>query len=202
MDRMNFRKIFFEFVSISFAVFLGMMMNQWRDSYNNKQLAKQSLNNIMIEVSDNRELVSRLLAGHKRIVSEIDSALFLVENGAEDDAAEIEGNVEFSIVQSTAWETSKLTQAIAYMDMDLVAEIAGTYNYQEYYQSLVMTYVRDNILNSGMTKFLSGDGVEDLDEVKRFKVFLSDITVLEEKLIRNYDDVLEAAGMSSVADME
>ena len=194
MDRMNFRKIFFEFVSISFAVFLGMMMNQWRDSYNNKQLAKQSLNNILIEVSDNRELVSRLLAGHKRIVSEIDSALFLVENGAEDDAAEIEGNVEFSIVQSTAWETSKLTQAIAYMDMNLVADIAGMYSYQDYYQSLVMIYVKDNILNSGMTKMLSGDGVEAIDELQRMRVFLSDISVMEEKLIGQYKEVLEVTG--------
>lgn len=194
MENLNYRKIFFEFVSISFAVFLGMMMNQWRDSYNNKQLAKQSLNNILIEVSDNRELVSRLLAGHKRIVSEIDSALFLVENGAEDDAAEIEGNVEFSIVQSTAWETSKLTQAIAYMDMNLVADIAGMYSYQDYYQSLVMTYVKDNILNSGMTKMLSGDGVEAIDELQRMRVFLSDISVMEEKLIGQYKEVLEVTG--------
>lgn len=192
MDRMNFRKIFFEFVSISFAVFLGMMMNQCRDSYNNKQLANQLLNNILTEVTDNKELVSKLLDNHQYIIGEIDSVLFRHENGI--DEGDISADLSFSIVNSTAWETAKLTRAIAYMDMDLVADIAGMYSYQDYYQSLVMTYVKDNILNSGMTKMLSGDGVEAIDELQRMRVFLSDISVMEEKLIGQYKEVLEVTG--------
>jgi hypothetical protein len=192
MENLNYRKIFFEFVSISFAVFLGLMMNQCRDSYNNKQLANQLLNNILTEVTDNKELVSKLLDNHQYIIGEIDSVLFRHENGI--DEGDISADLSFSIVNSTAWETAKLTQAIAYMDMDLVADIAGMYSYQDYYQSLVMTYVKDNILNSEMTKMLSGDGVEAIDELQRMRVFLSDISVMEEKLIGQYKEVLEVTG--------
>lgn len=192
MENLNYRKIFFEFVSISFAVFLGLMMNQCRDSYNNKQLANQLLNNILTEVTDNKELVSKLLDNHQYIIGEIDSVLFRHENGI--DEGDISADLSFSIVNSTAWETAKLTQAIAYMDMDLLADIAGMYSYQDYYQSLVMTYVKDNILNSGMTKMLSGDGVEAIDELQMMRVFLSDISVMEEKLIGQYKEVLEVTG--------
>ena len=110
MENLNYRKIFFEFVSISFAVFLGLMMNQCRDSYNNKQLANQLLNNILTEVTDNKELVSKLLDNHQYIIGEIDSVLFRHENGI--DEGDISADLSFSIVNSTAWKLPNLPRLL------------------------------------------------------------------------------------------
>lgn len=139
------QKLIFEFLSISFAVFLGLLLNQWNDNRNHQQLAEQSIYNISTEINKNKAIVENMLSNHRLIQTKVDSMLsktdaIILENEADFD-------LTFNIVRSTSWETAKLTQAIAYMDIDLVTAIAGLYAYQSYYESIVKNYVLNSILN-------------------------------------------------------
>jgi len=58
------KKLLYEFISITFAVFLGLMLNQWKDNYNNNKLAKQSKSNILSEIIDNKTKVQNMLKDH------------------------------------------------------------------------------------------------------------------------------------------
>jgi hypothetical protein len=173
----NNKKLLFEFISISFAVFLGLMLNQWKDNLNNKHLAKQSINNILLEISLNKAKVEDMLNTHKLLLHRIDSTLTSLDTT--NNQGEFSLDLNFQLISSTSWETTKLTQAIVYMDINVVNSIAGVYSFQEYYESIVKEYVVNNIYNLPQ---------EEGDELlRKAKNFLNAIITIEDNLIEYYN---------------
>ncbi|MCB8963670.1 MAG: hypothetical protein H6536_01340 [Bacteroidales bacterium] len=176
-----YKKLAFEFISVSFAVFLALMLNQWKDNYNNQKLVKQTLTNINIEVKQNSERVKEMLDSHKLLLTKIESILAHIERGKIPN--ETLGELSFSLISTTAWETAKLTQAIAHMDINLVSEIAGIYEYQEYYRSIVKQYSLSNEMN----KLFESE--KEILENKKFFIDLQNF--LKNKIICSETDLLE-----------
>lgn len=140
MDKISFyKKILFEFISISFAVFLGLMLNQWKDNYNNRKIASQSIRNIREEIMENSQKVTKMLNSHKLLLKRMEDMLGkqVVHPNYSDSSL----NLQFQLINSTAWETSKLTQAIAHMNIEMVSDIAGVYEFQDYYEVTIKQYV-------------------------------------------------------------
>ena len=83
---MNFKKfrinqtLLIEFVSVFLAVFLGFMANQWRDSYNNSKLAKQTVENIQFEIRNNSKTLTGMLANHKVQQKKIDRLMEIIDD--------------------------------------------------------------------------------------------------------------------------
>jgi hypothetical protein len=171
-----YKRLIFEFISISFAVFLGLMLNQWKDDRNHKRLAKHSEINILAEITENKNIVQKMLEDHKLVLFKIDSVLALLDKI--DEHGEIDLYLNFQLISSTSWETAKLTQAIVYMNIELVNEIAGVYDFQNYYESIVKDYVTNNIYNKPVKR--------DNDYLKRTSNFFHAIIPIENNLVEHY----------------
>lgn len=176
-----YKKLLFEFISVSFAVFLGLMLNQWKDSYNDRKLVKQSLTNINIEIESNSKKVQEMLDSHKYLLSKVENILTHIEKGSI--PMDSIGNINFLLINSTAWETAKLTQAIAHMDINIVSKIAGIYEYQNYYTSAVKQYVLETKFNQ------SFETVQDIRKNKNFFLDLRDF--LKAKIVPNETNLIK-----------
>jgi len=178
--RLN-KRVIFEFVSITFAVFLGLMLNTWKESNRNSKLAEQTIENIKTEVVANKKNVSKMLADHEERLATVDSLLLELEDSIKVKNREV--NIVFHFVNSTSWETAKLTQAVAYMDLNFVTEVSGIYSAQDYYQSLVRIYAQQRMTT------LSDD--DEKKALEKMQVFLYSIVWIERNLIESYDDFLK-----------
>lgn len=173
------KKLVFEFISISFAVFLGLLLNQWKENYNHNKLADRSLSNIKIEIKENKEVVKEMIADHKICQFKVDSLMEVFK--AEDDSVKYSISLDFNLIFSTAWETAKLTQAIAYMDLEVVTDIAAIYEYQEYYSLIVKNFAQESMFSS--QKDLSKEFLENIS------FFLKKIIPVEENLYDYYNEL-------------
>lgn len=171
------KKLTLEFLSITFAVFLGLFLNQWSDNLKNENLAKQSIDNILSEITDNKTKVQDMIIVHKSVIIKLDSILTLLDNS--DEHGETNLDLNFQLISSTSWETAKLTQAIVYMDFDIVSDIAGIYDFQHYYESIVKDFVIDNVFNKPEKR--------DAEFMRRIKNFLNAIIPIENNLVEYYD---------------
>ncbi|MGE0076792.1 MAG: hypothetical protein AB7S48_02935 [Bacteroidales bacterium] len=180
-DNITYKKLLFEFVSISFAIFLGLMLNQWKENYDNKKLVKQSLENILVEVKNNSARVQEMLDSHQVILSKIENILIHVDQGKI--PSESIGELSFQLINSTAWETAKLTQAIAHMDINTVSEIARVYEFQEYYRA----FVKQHTLNS-----ISNKSFESEKDIRTNKMIFADLRdFLKTKIVYSETNLLE-----------
>lgn len=174
------QNLLIEFISVTFAVFLGLMLNQWKDNQNNQSLANQSINNIRAEIDTNSTRVKAMIDSHKMMVSRLDSVKSLSLKDYEKDNFSL--SLSFEIISSTSWETAKLTQAITYMDYDVVSEIANLYQYQNYYESFVKEYVNRNIYVKS--------NVSHKEYIENMQRFLNAIIPIEKRLMDYYKQIL------------
>ena len=178
---MNFKKfrinqtLLIEFVSVFLAVFLGFMANQWRDSYNNSKLAKQTVENIQFEIRNNSKTLTGMLANHKVQQKKIDRLMEIIDDPKATENITLD--LQFKLISSNSWETAKLTQAVAYMDVKQVSDIAAVYEIQEYYKNLVDDFTRStNVISS--------------DDVKEAKISLLMIKRALGKIVPMESDLL------------
>ena len=176
------RRLVFEFLSITFAVFLGLMLNTWKDSHNNAVLAKKSTKNIKTEILKNKEQISELLLSHQAHLMTVDSLLLELETPIKVSNRIV--NLKFKLISSTSWETAKITQAVAYMNLDLVTEVSGIYEYQEYYDNLIRAYSQERMTSVPETN--------DKLSLEKIKLFVSSIVDMEKNLILYYNDFLKS----------
>jgi hypothetical protein len=174
-------KVVIEFVSISFAVLLALMVNQCKDNYNTSKLAKVSLSNIRSEINNNKEIMQEMVLAHKNSLLKVDSLLpLLTENSKVGE--DVNRIISFKLISSNSWETAKLTQSIQYMDINIVQEISAVYKLQDYYELIV----KDIVLNNMYKKVEQSD----LKTSEKTKQFLKAVIPIEENLLITYNYLL------------
>ena len=170
-----------EFVSVFLAVFLGFMANQWRDSYNNSKLAKQTVENIQFEIRNNSKTLTGMLANHKVQQKKIDRLMEIIDDPKATENITLD--LQFKLISSNSWETAKLTQAVAYMDVKQVSDIAAVYEIQEYYKNLVDDFTRS-------TDVISSDDVKEAKiSLLKIKRALGKIVPMESDLLVYYREL-------------
>ena len=184
---MNFKKfrinqtLLIEFVSVFLAVFLGFMANQWRDSYNNSKLAKQTVENIQFEIRNNSKTLTGMLANHKVQQKKIDRLMEIIDDPKATENITLD--LQFKLISSNSWETAKLTQAVAYMDVKQVSDIAAVYEIQEYFKNLVDDFTRS-------TNVISSDDVKEAKiSLLKIKRALGKIVPMESDLLVYYREL-------------
>lgn len=175
-------RLFFEFISVSFAVFLALFVNQCRDNYTNDKLAQQSLKNTRLEIVANKDIMVKMLAEHTQQQNFIDSIIPIfnefIEKG---DSTSLE--VTFKLLNSTSWQTAKLTQVIVFMDLELVSDVSRVYQFQNYYEELIKEYIKRNI-------FTINEEI-DIEDLKNMQKLLTTIIPIENKLLELYNFLLD-----------
>lgn len=170
--RINFSKLIFEFMSVSFAVLIALFVNQWREDYNNGKLAEKAIYNIQEELKENKGLMVQFIPHHKSVLSDIDSLILIAEKN--NTYADSINSIEVTLISSSVWEMAQITKAIFYIDFDDVNNLAKVYNLQSYYESIVEQYILTNSYNY--------QDNADLESLKMTKRFLETIIPMEEIL--------------------
>ena len=165
--KINFNKLLFEFISVSFAVTFALFVNQWREDYNNQKLAQNSLRNIKEELLENKETLEELLSIHEAHLEKIDS-LMLLEVEVDEDSI---SDVNIVLLSSSAWEMAKVTQAVYYIPFDDINNLAKVYDFKLYYESLIKQHVLKDSFSSDVQVSL-----------KKQKSFLETIIPMERDL--------------------
>ncbi|MBE9468067.1 MAG: hypothetical protein IMY72_07070 [Bacteroidetes bacterium] len=176
------KKIIFEFLSITFAVFLGLMLNTWKESHHNSMLADKSIKNIRNEIIKNKVKLSEMLSSHKVYLITIDSLINEIKNPIK--VTNREMNLEFKMMNSTSWKTAKITQAVAYMDIDLVTDVAAVYGFQNYYENIIKIYSQERMTSIPETN--------NKISLEKLELFVSSIIKIEKNLADYYDNILNS----------
>ena len=171
-NKLNINKLIFEFISVSFAVLIALFINEWNSNNNNERLAERAMDNIRAELEDNQEILFGIVPNHKAVLYSIDSLINIIEGN--DISIDSIKSINFKLISSSSWEMAALTQAISYMDIDVVTNLAKVYNFQTYYESIV----KDFVLKSAY------DSNENIDRemLLKTKAFLETVIPMEEDL--------------------
>jgi len=168
----NLQRLIFEFISVSFAVLVALLVNQWREDHNNNNLAEKAIYNIKQEIQENKDVMDILIPSHKSILSNIDSMIVRKEKYNSTVDSSISINV--TLISSSAWEMAEITNAIFYLDFDDANKMAKVYNLQSYYESIIKQFILKNSY--------SYQSNQDLEFLKNNKQFLETIIPMEEDL--------------------
>ncbi|RLC24927.1 MAG: hypothetical protein DRH21_04710 [Deltaproteobacteria bacterium] len=177
--RLNIQRLIFEFISVSFAVLIALLVNQWREDHNNDKLAEKAIYNIKQELQENKDVMDILIPSHKSILSHIDSIIERKEKNISNVDSNI--SIDVTLISSSAWEMAEITNAIFYLDFDDANKMAKVYNLQSYYESIIKQFILKNS-NSYQSD-------QDLEFLRNNKQFLETIIPLEEDL-QNYFNLL------------
>ena len=175
----NLQRLIFEFISVSFAVLVALLVNQWREDHNNNNLAEKAIYNIKQEIQENKDVMDILIPSHKSILSNIDSMIVRKEKYNSTVDSSISINV--TLISSSAWEMAEITNAIFYLDFDDANKMAKVYKLQSYYESIIKQFILKNSY--------SYHSNQDLEFINNNKQFLETIIPLEEDL-QNYFNLL------------
>lgn len=178
-SKINFSKIIFEFISVSFAVLFAILLNQWREDRNNKDLAQKVLVNVGEEFIENKETLYSFVPEHKALLIEIDSMITLSNN----DDKVVNKEINLNLLSSSAWEMAKITNAVFYLDFDVVNNLAKIYKLQNYYESIIKQY--------NLKEAIAGQNKNEVEQLLESKRLLETIIPLEESLIGYYDLMLD-----------
>lgn len=178
-SKINFSKIIFEFISVSFAVLFAILLNQWREDRNNNHLAEKALINVGEEFVENKETLNSLIPDHKALLLEIDSIINLSTN----DDAIINKEINLNLLSSSAWEMAKITNAFYYLDFNKVNNLAKIYKLQNYYETIIKEY--------NLKEALKDQNINDRQHLLGSKQLLETIIPLEENLEGYYKLMIE-----------
>jgi len=185
------KTIVIDFFSVLFAVFLGLILNQWNENRNHKNLGEQMKNNIIMEVTKNQVQIDKMIQIHQSTLKSIDTIRLHIKGSdvSKDLKLDLKLDLKFKMLNNSSWETAKLTLAISYMDIDEVNLFARVYKYQEYYEMIL----KDIVLSANIT------GIDESDAfiIQKSNRILNKIVPLEKNLSKSYERVLREVGKKS-----
>lgn len=185
VNRIVSAKIVFEFLSITFAVFLGLFLNQWRENHNKSIYAEQSLININKEIAKNLSTTKETLNDHQQLKISIDSLILL---GDSINSGSLKFSLNFQLLSSTSWRAAQLTQAITDIDPEMVLELSEIYQLQEYFETIVKDFILKNIY-ADKEKY-------NRQLYKNIQQLLNTLIPIEENLLKAYEYILKKENKS------
>jgi len=170
-----------EVFSVIFAVLVALGVNEWRTVRDNQALAEDALEYIRLEISSNRSEVIESLDEHRLLESTLESELASRREGT---PSSIGFGYSHGVLSSTAWKSTLTTEAVRYLDFEVVKALSEAYELQVVYgehrnnvfkELGSVSYHRD----SGSTSFIKANLVN-------VKVSIN----IEESLMTEYDELM------------
>ena len=135
-------EISLEVFSVILAVLVALGVDQWREDRENAELARLARAKIEAEVISNAAELEAAGVKIRQLLSSLDTTL----QALEDKNGEAEMGIRFpvAVLSSSAWDTSKFTQALNFMDFEWVLRTGRIYDLQAIYhqsQTEVLKYI-------------------------------------------------------------
>jgi|GEM_PF-3276223 len=158
-------KLLIEMVSIVLAVLLALAVDQWREGRSNETLAREALNRIVAELKANVTELEEVLKDHQVVSDRLKNVIEKLEKAEDDPGIQINFNFTLGILKRTAWQTAIVTQAVRYMDFQVVQELSEIYEVVDIYKS----HMENTIKNLSSLNLYSEDRIP-----MHFKALLRD----------------------------
>ena len=139
-------KILIEIFSVIFAVVLALFINEHRSRKENIQYAEIAIHNIRVECDSNRYNLELAVHRHDTLINILDSIITLYEQNKTGLQLSV-NSLSVENISGAAWEATKNTNAINYIDFNLLMEISANYDEQKIYYKLVDGFFKDQFLN-------------------------------------------------------
>lgn len=176
----NAPQLIIEVLSIILAVFLALAVNRWKENYDHEKTADIALKSIIGELKSNSKDLTTVMPLH---ISLRDTIQKISRNRKRDHNYAL--NFTPAFLKKTAWETAISTQAVMYMDYEIVSKLSSVYNYQEaYFQT------NNNYIQSTFTLDYFDRSKENAQLEATYSI-VSAFVALEELLLKEYSTTIK-----------
>lgn len=181
--RRKLPELFLEAAMIFFAVMLALAAEEWREQKDRIELADRALRSVVEEVRSN---LDELEATGVRNTERLESAsAVLAELEAGRDQGDADVGLEVALLSSAAWQSAQMSQAVQYLDFDVMRELSEVYEVQDLYQRVQSAAVND------MTDAMRTAQDDPVAAVRQGVISLSLLADLRTSLAEIYGNALE-----------
>jgi hypothetical protein len=181
--RRKLPELFLEAAMIFFAVMLALAAEEWREKRDRLELADRALRSVVEEMRSNlEELTSAGVRNTERLEA---ARIVLEELEAGRDQGDADVGLEVALLSAAAWESAQMSQAVQYLDFDVMRDLSEVYEIQALYDRMQAGAV-DN-----MTEMMRTAEQDPVAAVRQGMISLSVLTDLHASLIEVYRNALE-----------
>ena len=181
--RRKLPELFLEAAMIFFAVMLALAAEEWREKRDRLELADRALRSVVEEMRSNlEELKSTGVRNAERLEA---ARIVLEELEAGRDQGDADVGLEVALLSAAAWESAQMSQAVQYLDFDVMRDLSEVYEIQALYDRMQAGAV-DN-----MTEMMRTAEQDPVAAVRQGMIGLSVLTDLHASLIEVYRNALE-----------
>jgi hypothetical protein len=181
LHRGTYGKILLEVALITLGVFLALMVDQWREGAEHRQLAEDTLRRFRTEFRTNRAAVAAVRDQHESSFARI-QAYFAAEPAARATMTYPHSATNPAFMEYTAWDLAIATQALAYVDPDLAQLVAHVYAVQRQLDGAT----RDITL----VMYTRAGDADPAPLTVSLATYFDDCNLIEPRLLKLYEEIL------------
>lgn len=168
---------------IFFALMLALAAEQWREQRDRQELADRALHSVIEELRSNLEELESTGGSNAERLEQARAVLEKLEAGGDPVDADI--GLEVALLSTAAWQSAQMSQAVQYMDLEVMRRLSEAYEIQDLYDR-VQTRAVDS-----MTDLMRTADQDPVAAVRQGVISLSVLADLHGSLVEVYRAVLE-----------
>jgi hypothetical protein len=176
-------ELLLEAAMIFFAVMLALAAEEWRENRDRLELADRALRSVAEELRSNLEELERTGERNAGRLEAAGTVLAELEAGQDQGNADI--GLEVSLLSTAAWQSAQMSQAVQYLDFDIMRTLSEVYEIQDLYDR-VQTGAVDN-----MTEMMRTAEEDPVAAVRQGVISLSVLQELQGSLLEVYRNTLD-----------
>jgi hypothetical protein len=176
-------ELLLEAAMIFFAVMLALAAEEWRENRDRLALADRALRSVAEELRSNLEELERTGERNAGRLEAAGTVLAELEAGQDQGNADI--GLEVSLLSTAAWQSAQMSQAVQYLDFDIMRTLSEVYEIQDLYDR-VQTGAVDN-----MTEMMRTAEEDPVAAVRQGVISLSVLQELQGSLLEVYRNTLD-----------
>lgn len=180
--RRKLPELVLEAAMIFFAVMLALAAEEWREKQDRLELADRALRSVAEELRSNLEEMERTGARNAERLATATTVLAELEAGQDQGDADV--GLEVSLLSTAAWQSAQMSQAVQYLDFDVMRQLSEVYEIQDLYDRIQTGAV------DAMTAMMRTADQDPVAAVRQGIISLSVLTDLQESLIEAYRETL------------
>jgi len=182
--RRKLPELLLEAAMIFFAVMLALAAEEWREKKDRLELADRALRSVVEEMRSNLdELETTGVRNTERLEA---ARIVLAELEAGRDQGDADVGLEVALLSSAAWQSAQMSQAVQYLDFDVMRKLSEAHEIQDLYDR-VQTAAVDN-----MTEAMRTAEDDPVAAVRQGLISLTVLSDLRTSLAEVYGETLEA----------
>lgn len=182
-----------ESLLIVFSILLAFFVNEWRETRSQKMRTAQALHNIETELSKNLESLESVLPYHNKIKIKLNALRTDPQTNAQPQSLfkltlqAAPKSLMAPVLQNTAWETARATNALSQLDYDVIHKLATVYQTKKRGIDQTIPIIHNTVFNANSFD----KSINPLPSLQHLFILISDMINQEKTLIHMHKEMLE-----------